>query len=110
MYIGNVPKALRLSRKKKGGAVLLGHIPEVRVACFGHDNGLSGVCLQVLGKAKDTDTALADHRARVYHATIRKILESAVTAAGEGGFTFDNGLGRQLAQLIIAILSGDYEE
>ena len=58
----------------------------------------------------DTDTALADHRARVYHATLLKILESAVTAAGEDGFTFDNGPCRQLGQLIIAILSGDYEE
>ena len=65
---------------------------------------------KVPGKAKDTDAALADHRARVYHATVRKILESAVTAAGEGGFTFDDGFGQRLAQLIIAILSGDYEE
>ena len=58
----------------------------------------------------DTDAALADHRARVYHTTLLKILESAVTAAGEGGFTFNDGLGHRLAQLIIAILSGDYEE
>lgn len=40
-----------------------------------------------------------------------KILESAIAAAGEGGFTFDGGsTGKLLAQLIIAILSGDYEE
>jgi len=39
-----------------------------------------------------------------------KILESATNAAGEDGFTFDDGLGYQFAQLIIAILSGDYEE
>ena len=56
------------------------------------------------------DAALADHRARVYHATLLKILGSAAAAAGEGGFTFDDGLRRRLGQLIIAILSGDYEE
>ena len=58
----------------------------------------------------DTDAALADHRARVFHATLLKILGSAVTAAGESGFTFNNGLCRQLGQLVVAILSGDYEE
>ena len=62
------------------------------------------------GKSADTDAALADHRARVFHATLLKILESAVAAAGEDGFTFNDGLRRRLAQLIIAILSGDYEE
>lgn len=56
------------------------------------------------------DAALADHRARVYHATLLKILESAVTAAGKDGFTFNDGIGHQLGQLVIAILSGDYEE
>jgi hypothetical protein len=59
---------------------------------------------------RDTDAALADHRARVYHATLLKILESAVAAAGESGFEFNDGLCRCLGQLIIAILSGDYEE
>ena len=59
----------------------------------------------------DTDTALADHRARVYHATLLKILESAATAAGECGFMFNDGSrSGRLGQLIIAILSGDYEE
>ena len=32
------------------------------------------------------------------------------TTSREGGFTFDDGLGDRLGQLIIAILSGDYEE
>jgi len=40
-----------------------------------------------------------------------KILESTIDAAGEGGFMFDSSpMGHLLAQLIIAILSGDYEE
>ncbi|KAF9784788.1 hypothetical protein BJ322DRAFT_1109498 [Thelephora terrestris] len=65
---------------------------------------------QVPGRSTDTDAALADHRARVYHATLLKILESAVNAAGEDGFAFDDGRCQRLAQLIIAILSGDYEE
>ena len=29
MYIGNVPQEIRNTNKEKGGAVLLGHIPEV---------------------------------------------------------------------------------
>ena len=65
---------------------------------------------QVIGKSTDSDAALADHRARVYHATLLKILESATSAAGEDGFKFNDGSGFWLAQLIIAILSGDYEE
>jgi len=32
MYIGNVPQELRVSQKKKGAAVLLGQIPEVRIS------------------------------------------------------------------------------
>ena len=68
-------------------------------------------CPQVIGTPTDTDAALADHRARVYHATLMKILESAIAAAGEGGFTFNHGsMDHLLAQLIISILSGDYEE
>lgn len=29
MFIGNIPQELRVSRKKKGAAILLGQIPEV---------------------------------------------------------------------------------
>ena len=43
MYIGNIPPELRDSRKKKGGAVLLGHIPEVRVVFFSHTGDLDGI-------------------------------------------------------------------
>lgn len=39
MYIGNVPQELRVSRKKKGAAVLLGYIPEVHTAFHGYVNG-----------------------------------------------------------------------
>lgn len=72
--------------------------------------GSSNQCFQVVGRSKDTDAALADHRARVYHATLLKILESAAAAAGEHGFMFNNGTCNRLGQLVIAILSGDYEE
>jgi len=34
MYIGNVPQELRISHRDKGGAVLLGCIPEVSVAAL----------------------------------------------------------------------------
>jgi len=42
MYIGNFPQELRLSRNKKGGAVLLGHIPEVRRVVFSHVDDSNG--------------------------------------------------------------------
>ena len=42
MYIGNFPQELRLSRNKKGGAVLLGHVPEVHTAVFSHVGDLIG--------------------------------------------------------------------
>ena len=58
----------------------------------------------------DTDSALADHHSRVYHATLLKIVESAASATREDGFRFNDGLNHWFAQLIIAILSGDYEE
>lgn len=34
MFIGNVPQDLRVSRKEKGAAILLGQIPEVRLTPF----------------------------------------------------------------------------
>ena len=48
MYIGNFPQELRLSRNKKGGVVLLGHIPEVRDAVLGHVDDLGTIhrCLE----------------------------------------------------------------
>lgn len=44
MYIGNFPQELRVSRKKKGGAVLLGYIPEVHVMFFRCADGLTSIC------------------------------------------------------------------
>jgi len=43
MYIGNIPPELRDSRKKKGGAVHLGNIPEVRAVFLSHTGDLDGV-------------------------------------------------------------------
>lgn len=62
------------------------------------------------GCADDDDSALAAHRAKVFHAGLLKILESAIAAAGEDGFSFGHDAQRQLAKLVIAILSMDYEE
>jgi hypothetical protein len=108
MYIGNIPQELRISRKKKGAAILLDYVPEVRKA--GLIMPMSQTEFKMPGKSGDTDAALADHRAKVYHATLLKILESAATAARETGFKFRDGQCYRLTQLIIAILSGDYEE
>jgi len=65
---------------------------------------------QVSGCADDDSSALATHRAKVFHAGLLKILESAITAAGEDGFSFGSECRRILAKLVIAILSMDYEE
>ena len=65
---------------------------------------------QVSGCADDDTSALATHRAKVFHAGLLKILESAITAAGEDGFSFGSERQRILAKLVIAILSMDYEE
>ena len=43
MYIGNIPQDLRVSRKKKGAAILLGQIPEVHKALFRCAGGLTDV-------------------------------------------------------------------
>lgn len=67
-------------------------------------------CFQVPGKRGDDPSALAEHRAHVYHAGLLEILRSAVAAAGRDGFVFDDGASGCAAQLILSILSMDYEE
>jgi len=47
----------------------------------------------------------------VYHKGILEMLRSAISAAGKDGFVFDDGSVTGCnAQLIISILSMDYEE
>jgi len=47
----------------------------------------------------------------VYHKGLLEILRSVISAAGKDGFTFNDGsVHGCLAQLIISILSMDYEE
>lgn len=47
----------------------------------------------------------------MYHAGLLEILRSAITAAGKEGFVFDDGsLSGCAAQLILSILSMDYED
>lgn len=66
---------------------------------------------KVFGKQGDDSSALADHRAYVYHSGILEMLRSAITAAGREGFVFNgrNGSGCA-AQLILSIISVDYDE
>ena len=65
---------------------------------------------QVPGKRGDDPSALAEHRAHVYHASLLEILRSAAAAAGRDGFVFNDGGSGCAAQLILSILSMDYEE
>jgi len=47
----------------------------------------------------------------VYHSGILEMLRSAIPAAGRGGFVFNDGSASGCAaQLILSILSMDYEE
>lgn len=66
---------------------------------------------QVPGKPGDDSSALAEHRSQVYHKGILEILRSVISAAGKDGFTINDRTGyAYLGQLIISILSMDYEE
>ena len=66
---------------------------------------------EVPGKHGDDHSALAEHQAYVYHSGLLEILRSAITAAGRNGFVFDDGSASGCAaQLILSILSMDYEE
>jgi hypothetical protein len=66
---------------------------------------------EVPGKQSDDPSALADHRARVYHSGVLEMLRSAITAASWKGFAFNDGsVSGCAAQLILSILSMDYDE
>jgi hypothetical protein len=108
-WIGNIPRHLRMSGNKKGGAIRLGFLPDVFFLslCFSHPLNTT----QVPGKPNDDSSALAEHRAHVYHKGLLEILRSVISAAGKKGFTFNDGTAQGcIAQLIISILSMDYEE
>lgn len=65
---------------------------------------------QVPGQQDDSSSALAEHRAHVYHKGILEMLRSAIPAANEG-FEFNDGSATSCyAQLILSILSMDGEE
>ena len=66
--------------------------------------------VQVQGRPDDNPSALAVHRAKVFHAAILKILKSAIRASGKDGFMINSRSRKLLAKIIIAILSMDYEE
>ena len=66
---------------------------------------------QVQGQRGDDASALAEHRAYVYHSGVLEMLRSAIPAAGKEGFEFNDGNATSCyAQLVISILSMDGEE
>ena len=107
-WIGNIQKQIRMSTKGKGSAILLGFLPEVCWLGY-YLFAFILTYFEVLGKRGDDRSALAEHRTYVYHAGLLEILRSGITAA-RGGFVFDNGTSGCAAQLILSILSMDYEE
>ena len=67
--------------------------------------------VQVPGEADDDSSALAEHRTHVYHKAILEILCSVISVAGKKEFAFNDGTVHGcIGQLIISILSMDYEE
>ena len=67
--------------------------------------------IQVQGEPDDDSSALAEHRSLVFHKGLLEILRSMIPAAGKDGFVFDDGsLKGCLAQLVISIVSMDYDE
>ena len=108
-WIGNIPRHLRMSGNKKGGAIQLGLLPEVvqlHQVIF-----IPLTIIQVPGEPDDDLSSLAEHRALVFHKGLLEILRSVISAAGKDGFTFNDGsVEGCYAQLIISILSMDYEE
>jgi hypothetical protein len=67
--------------------------------------------VQVPGKPDDDNSALAEHRSQVYHKALLEILCTVISVAGKDGFAFDDGtVYGCIGQLIISILSMDYEE
>ena len=100
-----------MSRTKKGGAILVGYIPEVHTTLLARDHYML-IMFQVTGKPSDNPSALANHRARVYQTAYLEIPGLAIGAAGRGeGFVFNNHtpfarIG--VFNILIAIL--DYEE
>ena len=108
-WIGNIPRHLRMSGNQKGGAICLGLLPEVRFPIKSSFRQLN--ILQVPGKPDDDVSALAEHRSHVYYKGLLEILRSVISAAGRDGFAFDDGtIHGCIGQLIISILSMDYEE
>lgn len=109
-WIGNIPKHVRMRTSGKGSAILLGFLPEVclfKVMLY----AFIMISFEVPGKQGDDSSALADHRTYVYHSGILEMLRSAIPAAGREGFVFDDGSASGCAaQLILSILSADYDE
>ena len=110
VWIGNIPKHTCMRTSGKGGPILLCFLPEVSwFKSLFHTIGLSG--FEVPGKQGDDPSALANHRAHVYHSGVLEMLRSAITAAGKNGFIFDDGSASGCAaQLILSITSMDYDE
>jgi hypothetical protein len=110
LWINNHPRDVRLSRTKKGGAILVGYMPEVCRHCTSEVQRLT--VFQVKGKSSDDSSALANHHAQVCQTAYLQILRSAIIAAGQRqGFEFNDSspaLCRAIFNILIAIM--DYEE
>lgn len=112
LWLGNVPRKARLSRRDKGRAILVGYLPDVRRDCFAnlHIRLLKFAIIQVPTRNGDNSSAIALHRVKVYHEAMRFIFESMQPAAKHGKL-FDDGTneGRD-GVFVLSTASFDYEE
>lgn len=111
VWVGNLPASIRKQRNKKGGAVLVGYLPEVcyPFLCLGSFLELSRL------QASSNNTALsskdlAELRVSVYHDALALIFESLKIAARNGApMQCGDGVIRVFHPTIGAI-SADYME
>ncbi|QRW13306.1 hypothetical protein RhiLY_12305 [Ceratobasidium sp. AG-Ba] len=93
VWVGNLPAATRKRRKKKGGAVLVGYLPEARN-----------------GDIPMSDSELAEFRVRVYHDALAIVFESLKIPA-RYGIPMKCGDGQiRIFHPTIGIIAADYKE
>ncbi|KAG8710978.1 hypothetical protein FRC11_003923 [Ceratobasidium sp. 423] len=92
-WLGNLPAATRLRRNRKGGAILIGYLPEANP----QDNALN-------------DSDLAELRVRVYHDALEAVFES-LALPSQCGVSIKCGDGQtRKFRPVIGAISADYKE
>ncbi|QRV90390.1 hypothetical protein RhiJN_18408 [Ceratobasidium sp. AG-Ba] len=93
VWVGNLPAATRKQRVKKGGAILVGYLPEARN-----------------GEIAMSDSELAEFRARVYHDALAIVFET-LNIPARHGTPMKCGDGQiRISHPTIGVIAADYKE